>query len=75
MTSEDFMLFCIPVVFLGLGTWLAFTVAMFFGLEHASGWDGLTYAAALLGISAPVAVGALVGGTVVLVTKDNKIDV
>lgn len=55
--------------------WLVFTVAMFFGLENAGTWDGFTYMAAVWGISAPVAAGALVGGAIVLVTKDNKIDV
>lgn len=42
--------------------WAAFTAAMFFGMEGTSGWDGLGYLLALLGISAPSGVAALIGG-------------
>ncbi len=44
--------------------WLCFTVAMGFGLNTAVGWDGLIYIAGLLGISAPSAVGLLIGGVI-----------
>jgi len=42
--------------------WAGFTAWMFFGMEQASGWDGLTYALALIGLSAPVAAGGVIGG-------------
>ena len=41
--------------------WAGFTGAMFFGLERATGWDGLGYLVALIGISAPAGLGALIG--------------
>lgn len=44
--------------------WVAFTGVMFFGMENAHGWDGLGYLLALLGISAPSGVAALIGGLV-----------
>lgn len=44
--------------------WAGFTGAMFFGMENATGWDGLGYLVALLGVSGPSGVGALIGGLV-----------
>lgn len=44
--------------------WAAFTGIAFFGMYNASGWDVLGYAAALIGVSAPVGVGGLVGALV-----------
>lgn len=44
--------------------WAAFTAMMFFGMENASGWDGLGYAIALLGLSAPAGAGLGLGGLV-----------
>jgi hypothetical protein len=44
--------------------WAGFTGVMFFGLHQSTGWDGLGYLAGLLGISAPVGVGYLLGGSV-----------
>ena len=44
--------------------WAGFTGAMFFGMENASGWDGLGYMLGLIGISAPTGAAALIGGTV-----------
>jgi hypothetical protein len=51
------------LISLGL-LWAGFTGVMFFGLDQATGWDGLGYLAGLLGISAPVGVGYLLGGSV-----------
>ncbi len=48
-----------------------FTGAMFFGLDQATGWDGLGYVMALLGISAPAAAGSLIGGAYGLVQKEK----
>lgn len=44
--------------------WAGFTGAMFFGLGQSTGFDGLGYVAGLIGISAPVGVGYLLGGPV-----------
>lgn len=44
--------------------WLIFTGGMFVGIENATGWDGLGYVMALIGISLPTAVGGLLGGLV-----------
>lgn len=44
--------------------WTAFTAVMFFGMQNASGWDGLGYLLGLLGISAPSGVAAVIGGLV-----------
>lgn len=44
--------------------WAGFTAAMFFGIEKASGWDGLGYALALIGIAAPAGAGIGLGGLV-----------
>ncbi len=43
--------------------WAGFTGAMFFGIENATGWDGLGFMLALIGISAPVGAAGLIGGT------------
>lgn len=51
------------LIFLGV-IWAGFTGAMFFGIENASGWDGLGYLLALIGISAPTGVAGLIGGIV-----------
>ncbi len=48
---------------LGL-VWAGFTVAMFFGIENASGWDGLGYLIGLLFISAPTGLGLGIGSLV-----------
>ncbi len=50
-------------VMLGL-VWTGFTVAMFFGMENASGWDGLGYLLGLLFISAPTGLGLSIGSLV-----------
>lgn len=44
--------------------WTGFTGIMFFGMYDASGWDGLAYLLALIGISAPTGVGSLIGSLV-----------
>lgn len=44
--------------------WAAFTGVMFLAVEAATGWDGLGYAAALVGISAPAGIAGLIGGIV-----------
>lgn len=44
--------------------WAGFTGAMFFGMENASGWDGLGYMMGLIGISAPTGVAGLIGSAV-----------
>ena len=54
--------------------WLGFTVAMFFGMEAASGWDGLGYLVGLIGLSVPVGIGALLGGLVGWFRKENTVD-
>lgn len=51
------------LICLGL-VWVAFTGMMFFGMEAATGWDGLGYLLGLLGISAPIGVAGLIGSTV-----------
>lgn len=60
----------------GLGlslVWLVFTAGMFFGLEQSTGWDGLGFLAGLIGISAPVAVGGLIGGAIGLAKREDVI--
>lgn len=42
--------------------WVGFTAAMFFGMQNATGWDGLGYAAALIGLAAPAGAGFGLGG-------------
>lgn len=42
----------------------AFTAFMFIGLENATGWDGLGYLLALIGLSAPSATGFGLGGLI-----------
>jgi hypothetical protein len=54
--------------------WLGFTVAMFFGMEAASGWDGLGYVLGLIGLSLPAGLGALLGGLVGWFKKENTLD-
>ncbi|WP_342076197.1 hypothetical protein [Yoonia sp. SS1-5] len=44
--------------------WVAFSVAMLVGMDKAPGWDGLAYLFALLGVSAPSAVGLIGGGAI-----------
>ncbi len=53
---------------------LGFTVAMLFGIGASSGWDGLIYLFALIGIGAPAGVGALLGGLVGWFKKEKTID-
>jgi len=54
--------------------WLCFTVAMLLGLRETTGWDGLGYLLALIGLSAPAGVGALLGGLVGWFKKENTVD-
>jgi len=42
--------------------WALFTLIMIVGMETASGWDGLGFLLALIGISAPAAAGFGIGG-------------
>lgn len=42
--------------------WLTFTVFMFFGMQNASGWDGLSYLLGLILLGAPSGLAALIGG-------------
>ncbi|MEO1640406.1 MAG: hypothetical protein AAFU41_14290 [Pseudomonadota bacterium] len=44
--------------------WGAFTGMMFLGMHSAPGWDALIYAIALICVSAPAAVGGLIGGLI-----------
>lgn len=60
------------LISLGL-VWLVFTAGMFFGLEQAVGWDGLGFLLALIGISAPVGVGAIIGGAIGLVKREDVV--
>ncbi len=53
--------------------WIGFTAAMLFGLDQANSWDGLVFMAALLGISAPVGVGSMIGCTFGLVKRNDTI--
>ncbi len=46
------------------GLWAAFTAILFFGMNEASGLDGLGYLVFLLGVSAPAGVGGLVGALI-----------
>lgn len=43
------------------GLWSAFSVWMVVGMTNATGLDGLGYVAGLIGLSAPAAVGGLIG--------------
>lgn len=47
-----------------VATLIGFTALMYFGMETASGWDGLGYLFALLGLCAPGAAGTLIGGLI-----------
>lgn len=59
----------------GIGTlWLAFTVVMFFGMQNASGWDGLGYLLGLLLISAPSGLAALIGSALGWAKNEKAID-
>ncbi|MBR2658070.1 MAG: hypothetical protein IKD58_16595 [Loktanella sp.] len=51
--------------------WLGFTVAMIFGLEQATGWDGLVYVFGLLFLALPAGLGALIGGIIGWKQKEN----
>ncbi|MEJ6402622.1 hypothetical protein [Yoonia sp. 2307UL14-13] len=51
------------------GLVFAFSAFMFIGLENASGWDGLGYLLALLGLCAPGAAGFGLGGVIGWITK------
>ncbi len=53
------------------GIWVVFTGGMFFGIEASTGWDGLGYVLALIGISAPVAAGGLIGSIVGWTKRDE----
>ncbi|WP_400082460.1 hypothetical protein [Yoonia sp. R78084] len=44
--------------------WAGFTVVMFYQLSITGGWDALLYILLLLFVSAPAAVGGLIGGLV-----------
>lgn len=44
--------------------WAGFTGAMFFGMEQASGWDGLGYMLALAVLCAPCGVGLGLGSLI-----------
>lgn len=44
--------------------WAGFTVLMFYQLSITGGWDALLYVLLLLFVSAPAAVGGLIGGLV-----------
>ena len=59
-------------VMLGL-VWAGFTVAMFFGMENASGWDGLGYAIGLVFISAPTGLGLGIGSLVGWLKNGNTV--
>jgi hypothetical protein len=41
--------------------WVLFTVGMFSSLSALGSWDGMLYAAVLIGISAPSGLGGMVG--------------
>ena len=59
----------------GVGAvWSAFTVFMFFGMQNANGWDGLGYLLAMIGISAPWGVAALIGGLIGWAKYEKAID-
>jgi hypothetical protein len=42
--------------------WVCFTGLLFLAIEQASGWDGLGYAVALVGLNAPAGIGLGLGG-------------
>ena len=52
--------------------WAGFTAILFFGMNNATGWDGLGYLMILLGVSAPAAVGGLIGSLVGWAKSDNE---
>ena len=54
------------------GVWAVTTLGLFIGMFEASGYDGLAYLFALLGFSAPGGVGALIGGIMGWMKKDNE---
>lgn len=41
--------------------WAGFTGLLFFGMHKATGWEALGYAVFLIGVSAPIGVGGLIG--------------
>ncbi|WP_108814688.1 hypothetical protein [Loktanella sp. Alg231-35] len=53
------------------GIWVAFTTWMFMGIQSSTGWDGLGYVLALIGICAPVGVGGLIGGVTGWIKRDE----
>lgn len=54
--------------------WAGFTVLLFFGMEQAIEYDGLAYALALVGISAPIGAGVLIGGLIGWFKGDNAVN-
>ncbi len=53
------------------GCWGVFTGAIFFGMHNAPGWDVLVYFFAAVGISAPLALGGLIGGLTGAMKRNN----
>ena len=49
---------------IGAGVWAVFTASMFIWLSNASGYDGLLPLFALIGLSAPCAISAALGGLI-----------
>lgn len=54
--------------------WAGFTAWLFFGMQQASGYDGLAYALALVGMSAPIGAGVLIGGSIGWFKGDGSIN-
>lgn len=53
------------------GFWVAFTIAMFIGMEVERSWDSLPYLFALLVFSVPAGVGGLIGTLVGKAKRQN----
>lgn len=52
--------------------WAGFTGILFFGMYNANGWDAIGYAIFLIGVSAPVGVGGLIGSLVGWARSDDE---
>lgn len=51
--------------------WLGFTGALLVALEQSTGWDGLGYVVALMGLSAPIGAGLVIGGPIGWMKKEK----
>ena len=52
--------------------WAGFTGILFFGMYNANGWDAIGYAIFLIGASAPIGLGGLIGSLVGWAKSGNE---